>query len=128
MDFASTAKSLVDRVTEYFSKLELFSQGYPLWPKLSLFCMGFVFYRLYKRFTRKSITGEVVLVTGMLWVRLKLLIHLRGGASGIGRLVAKRLSKLGSTVVIWDVNQKGMDEVANEIKSEKREVCAIISA
>lgn len=40
-----------------------------------------------------------------------------GGASGIGRLVAHRMSKLGSTIVICDVNEKGMADVAQEITS-----------
>lgn len=66
MDLFENAKSLLERVSDYISKLEIFSQGAPLWPKV--LCIGVVFYitnRLYKRVTRKSIAGEVVLVTGM---------------------------------------------------------------
>lgn len=49
----------------------------------------------------KSVKGETVLVTG--------------AGSGIGRLVSKKLAKLGAKLVLVDVNAKGNDETANEI-------------
>lgn len=42
---------------------------------------------------KKQIKGEVVLVTG--------------GGGGLGRLLSLRLAKLGATVVLWDVDEKG---------------------
>lgn len=42
---------------------------------------------------KKSLAGEIVLITG--------------GGGGLGRLLAKRFARLGSTVVLWDVNMTG---------------------
>lgn len=42
---------------------------------------------------KRDIKGEVVLVTG--------------GGGGLGRLLSLRLAKLGATVVVWDVDEKG---------------------
>lgn len=42
---------------------------------------------------KKTVKGEIALVTG--------------GGGGLGRLLALRLSKLGATVVLWDVNKQG---------------------
>ena len=39
------------------------------------------------------IVQEVVLITG--------------GGNGIGRLMALKFAKLGSTIVIWDIDEKG---------------------
>jgi len=50
----------------------------------------------------KSIEGDIVLITG--------------GGSGIGRLMALRLSKLGAIIVTWDVNTKGNEETVGMIK------------
>lgn len=51
----------------------------------------------------KKLDGEVVLVTG--------------GAGGIGRLVALRLAKLNATLVLWDVNVKGIEESVKQVKA-----------
>ena len=45
---------------------------------------------------KKSIEGDIVLITG--------------GGSGIGRLMACKMAKLGAIIVTWDVNAKGNDE------------------
>jgi len=50
----------------------------------------------------KSIVGDVVLITG--------------GGSGIGRLMAVKLAKLGAIIVTWDVNQAGNEETVRQIK------------
>lgn len=52
---------------------------------------------------KKSLYGEKALVTG--------------GGSGIGRLTAIKLAKLGVEIVIWDVNQNGIDETVQIIRS-----------
>lgn len=46
-----------------------------------------------RSFRGKSVVGEVALITG--------------GGSGIGRLVALKLARLGAHVVVWDINEAG---------------------
>ena len=53
---------------------------------------------VYPQAFEKSIAGEIVLITG--------------GGSGIGRLMALKMAKLGAVVVTWDVNTKGNEETA----------------
>jgi len=52
---------------------------------------------------KKSIAGETVLITG--------------GGSGIGRLMAIKLSNLGAIIVTWDVNTAGNEETVRQIKA-----------
>nr|XP_012629548.1 epidermal retinol dehydrogenase 2 [Microcebus murinus] len=47
---------------------------------------------------RKSVAGEVVLITG--------------AGSGLGRLLALRFARLGSVLVLWDVNREGNEETS----------------
>ncbi|KAE9418566.1 hypothetical protein Angca_009869, partial [Angiostrongylus cantonensis] len=44
-------------------------------------------------FPRKNVEGEVVLITG--------------SGSGLGRGMAVEFAKLGSKIVLWDINEKG---------------------
>lgn len=44
---------------------------------------------------KKNVSGEIVLVTG--------------AGSGIGRLLAIKFASLGATVVIWDINEEGLN-------------------
>ncbi|XP_046750390.1 short-chain dehydrogenase/reductase family 16C member 6-like isoform X1 [Diprion similis] len=55
-----------------------------------------------RRFRGKSIAGEVALVTG--------------GGSGIGKLVAIKLAKLGAHVIVWDINENGIEDTVKQIK------------
>jgi all-trans-retinol dehydrogenase (NAD+) len=54
-----------------------------------------------------EIAGRHVLVTG--------------GASGIGRLMAKKLAALGGRVSIWDIQRDNLDNVVAEINAAGRE-------
>ena len=56
----------------------------------------FFFRWVYPAGFTKSVEGEIVLITG--------------GGSGIGRLMALKLAKLGAVIVTWDVNTKGNEE------------------
>lgn len=59
----------------------------------------------------KDVSNDTVLITG--------------GASGLGRLMAKRFAKLGATVVIWDLNINGLEETTKmieELRSKKDKV------
>lgn len=51
----------------------------------------------------KSVSGDIVLITG--------------GGGGLGRLLAERFSKLGSTIVVWDINQEAIDGTVEQVKS-----------
>ncbi|XP_059172897.1 17-beta-hydroxysteroid dehydrogenase 13-like [Physella acuta] len=59
------------------------------------------FVRVFFPPTRKSIKGEIALVTG--------------AGHGIGRELALEISKLGATVVVWDINKENNEKTASEI-------------
>ncbi|NXS29967.1 RDHE2 dehydrogenase, partial [Pomatostomus ruficeps] len=44
---------------------------------------------------KKNVSGEIVLITG--------------AGSGIGRLLTVKFASLGATVVLWDINQEGLN-------------------
>ncbi|KAI4484151.1 hypothetical protein M0804_007607 [Polistes exclamans] len=54
------------------------------------------------KYKMKEISGEIALVTG--------------GAGGLGRSIAIELSKHGVIVVIWDINEKGIEETVKLIQ------------
>lgn len=49
-----------------------------------------------KKYKMKSIDGEIALVTG--------------GGGGLGRLLSLRLANLGAIVIVWDINETGIEE------------------
>ena len=51
---------------------------------------------------QKDVSKEIVLITG--------------GGMGIGRLMSLSFAKLGSTVVIWDINGAAAEGVVKEIR------------
>ncbi|KAF7252822.1 Estradiol 17-beta-dehydrogenase 11 [Varanus komodoensis] len=59
---------------------------------------------------RKSVRGEIVLITG--------------AAHGIGRLTAYEFAKHQSKLVLWDLNKKGLEETAEGCKQLGAEVHA----
>jgi all-trans-retinol dehydrogenase (NAD+) len=48
-------------------------------------------------------------------------ILITGGASGIGRLMAKKLAALGGRVSVWDIHQQNLDAVVAELNAAGRE-------
>ncbi|KAK1173788.1 epidermal retinol dehydrogenase 2 isoform X2 [Acipenser oxyrinchus oxyrinchus] len=71
---------------------------------LSTYYLLEAFVKLFIPARRKNVTGEIVLITG--------------AGSGIGRLMALEFSKLGVTLVLWDINQEGSKETARLAKEQ----------
>ena len=42
-----------------------------------------------------------------------------GGAQGFGFAITKRFLESGAEVIIWDIDQKAVDEALKELSSEK---------
>lgn len=69
-------------------------------------CLKHIFQDLYFKVAGcplKNLQGELALVTG--------------GGSGLGRLTAMKLSKLGVDIIIWDINQEGIDETVEMVRA-----------
>ncbi|XP_055947905.1 17-beta-hydroxysteroid dehydrogenase 13-like [Argiope bruennichi] len=58
--------------------------------------------------SRKSIKGEIVLLTG--------------AGHGLGKEVANRLAELGPVLVLWDINQENNESVASKLRAQGRTV------
>ncbi|XP_011349328.1 estradiol 17-beta-dehydrogenase 11 [Ooceraea biroi] len=64
---------------------------------------GIIWALIPKKYRMKSINGEIALVTG--------------GGGGLGRLLSLRLSKLGAIVVVWDINEAGIEETVKLVRA-----------
>lgn len=61
-------------------------------------------FRIFVPVPQKSVDGNIILLTG--------------AGHGIGRLTALRLAKKGATMVLWDLNEKGNEDTAQQIRTE----------
>lgn len=68
-----------------------------LLPLLIIFCIE-SFVKLFIPKKKKSVAGEIVLITG--------------AGHGIGRLTAYEFAKLNTKLVLWDINKNGIEETA----------------
>ncbi|XP_031192907.1 estradiol 17-beta-dehydrogenase 11 [Mastomys coucha] len=68
-----------------------------LLPLLIIFCIE-SFVKLFLPKKKKSVAGEIVLITG--------------AGHGIGRLTAYEFAKLKTKLVLWDINKNGIEETA----------------
>ena len=79
--------------------------------QLFYFCLEAIFLLFIPKSLRyKSVKDELVLITG--------------GGSGLGRELATRWAKLGANIVVWDINQSGLDETIKRINETNPEVKA----
>ncbi|XP_069092143.1 17-beta-hydroxysteroid dehydrogenase 13-like isoform X2 [Pleurodeles waltl] len=60
------------------------------------------FVKLFIPLKRKSVSGEIVLITG--------------AGHGMGKIAALEFAKLSSTLVLWDINKQGVEETAAECR------------
>ncbi|XP_044759327.1 estradiol 17-beta-dehydrogenase 11 [Coccinella septempunctata] len=56
----------------------------------------------YRKF--KNLNGQNVLITG--------------GGGGLGRLLALRMANQGAKIIVWDVNQEGIEETLKQVKAQ----------
>ncbi|XP_055967501.1 estradiol 17-beta-dehydrogenase 11 [Sorex fumeus] len=78
-----------------------FLYGFLLLPLLLLFYVESLL-KLFVPKKKKSVVGEITLITG--------------AGHGIGRLTAYEFAKLGSKLVLWDINKAGVEETAAECR------------
>ncbi|ALC40351.1 CG9265 [Drosophila busckii] len=67
--------------------------------------IGFILQDLYYiafGYPEKELNTDIALITG--------------GGNGLGRLLAERLGKLGTKVIIWDINKKGIAETVERVQ------------
>lgn len=49
-------------------------------------------------------------------------VLITGAASGIGRLMAEKIAAEGAHVILWDVNQEGLDSLRADLQKQNRKV------
>ncbi|XP_032256650.1 estradiol 17-beta-dehydrogenase 11 [Halichoerus grypus] len=81
--------------------MKFFLQCLQLLPLLIIFTLESLL-KLFIPKKRKSVTGEIVLITG--------------AGHGIGRLTAYEFAKLNSKLVLWDINKRGIEDTAAECR------------
>ncbi|XP_066240639.1 estradiol 17-beta-dehydrogenase 11-like [Saccopteryx leptura] len=81
--------------------MKLFLHILLLLPLLIVFILE-SFLKLFIPKRRKSVAGEIVLITG--------------AGHGLGRLTAYEFAKLKSKLVLWDINKHGIEETAAECR------------
>lgn len=59
----------------------------------------------FARFYKKSVTGEIVLITG--------------AGNGMGREMAIEFAELGAILVLWDIDQVALEETSSLLKEKK---------
>ncbi|XP_065358018.1 estradiol 17-beta-dehydrogenase 11 [Calliphora vicina] len=67
--------------------------------------IGFILQDLYYLafgYPEKELGGDIALITG--------------GGSGLGRLLSMRLGKMGTKVIIWDINKQGINETVKMVE------------
>ncbi|XP_014480778.1 PREDICTED: short-chain dehydrogenase/reductase family 16C member 6-like [Dinoponera quadriceps] len=64
---------------------------------------GIIKFLIPKKYKMKTINGEIALVTG--------------GGGGLGRLLSLRLANLGAIVVVWDINESGIQETIKLVRA-----------
>jgi len=61
-------------------------------------------YRVWRLINAQELRGQIILITG--------------GGSGLGRMMSKMFGKLGAKIVIWDINEEGINKVVKEVKEQ----------
>nr|XP_056711120.1 estradiol 17-beta-dehydrogenase 11-like isoform X2 [Euleptes europaea] len=74
----------------------------PLFLLIALYSYLEAFIKLFIPVKRKSVTGEIVLITG--------------AGHGLGRAMAYEFAKHRSRLVLWDINKQGVEETAAECR------------
>lgn len=67
-------------------------------------CLGVLEWILPRSLCAKDVSSDIVLVTG--------------GGSGLGRNIALEYAKLGSSLILWDIDREGLEETKSRVEKE----------